>query len=71
MANQFLDAQEYANSMLLLAKNALVTGKLVQGKFKNEVTDENGLSISVKRPPRFARNDASAMNASLDLSDRS
>lgn len=69
MANQFLDAQEYANSMLLLAKNQLVTGKLVAGKFKNEVTDENGLSISVKRPPRFARNDASQMSAALDLQD--
>jgi hypothetical protein len=69
MANQFLDAQEYANSMLLLAKNQLVTGKLVSGKFKNEVTDENGLSISVKRPPRFARNDSSAMSAALDLQD--
>ena len=69
MANQFLDAQEYANTMLLLAKNQLVTGKLVQGKFKNEVTDENGLAISVKRPPRFARNDASAMSAALDTQD--
>lgn len=54
MANQFLNAQEYANTMLLLAKNQLVTGRLVTGKFKNEVTDENGLSINVKRPPRFA-----------------
>lgn len=69
MANQFLDAQEYANTMLLLAKNQLVTGKLVQGKFKNEVSDENGLTISVKRPPRFARNDSSTMNAALDTQD--
>ena len=69
MANQFLDAQEYANTMLLLAKNQLVTGKLVKGTFKNEVTDENGLSISVKRPPRFARNDASAMSAALAAQD--
>lgn len=69
MANQFLNAQEYANSMLLLAKNQLVTGKLVSGKFKKDVSDENGLSISVKRPPRFARNDASAMSAALAAQD--
>lgn len=69
MANQFLNAQEYANSMLLLAKNQLVTGKLVSGKFKKDVSDENGLTISVKRPPRFARNDASAMSASLAAQD--
>lgn len=69
MANQFLNAQEYANSFLLLAKNALVTGKLVTGKFENQVTDENGLSINVKRPPRFARNDASAMSATLAAQD--
>lgn len=69
MANQFLNAQEYANTMLLLAKNQLVTGRLVTGKFKNEVTDENGLSINVKRPPRFAPNDASAMSAALSAQD--
>ena len=69
MANQFLDAQEYANTMLLLAKNQLVTGKLVSGKFEDRVTDENGLTISVKRPPRFARNDASAMSAALAAQD--
>jgi hypothetical protein len=69
MANQFLNAQEYANTMLLLAKNQLVTGRLVNGKFINQVTDENGLSISVKRPPRFARNDASAMSAALAAQD--
>jgi hypothetical protein len=67
MANQFLDAQEYANTMLLLAKNQLVTGKLVRGTFSNQVTDENGLSIDVKRPPRFVRNDAAAFNANLEL----
>jgi P22 coat protein - gene protein 5 len=69
MANQFLNAQEYANTMLMLAKNQLVTGKLVTGKFKNEVSDENGLTISVKRPPRFARNDASALSAALAAQD--
>lgn len=69
MANQFLDAVEYANTMLYLAKNQLVTGKLVSGELENKVTDENGLSVSVKRPPRFARNDSSAMSAALDLQD--
>lgn len=69
MSNMFLNAQEYANTMLLLAKNQLVTGKLVKGTFKDQVTDENGLTISVKRPPRFAQNDASAMNASLAAQD--
>lgn len=53
MPNQFLNAQEYSNVMLLLLKNQLVFGRLVDGQFKNEVTDENGLAISVKRPPRF------------------
>ena len=53
MANAFLSAKEYANVMLLLLKNQLVMGKLVDGKFKDKVTDENGLQIYVKRPPRF------------------
>lgn len=53
MANAFLNAQEYSNTMLLLLKNSLVTGRLVDGQFKDQVTDENGLSINVKRPPRF------------------
>lgn len=69
MANMFLNNQEYANSFLLLAKNALVTGKLVSNKFENKVTDENGLTVSVKRPPRFARNDAAAMSAALAAQD--
>ena len=55
--------------MLLLLKNQLVTGRLVKGTFKDQVTDENGLKISVKRPPRFARNDASAMSAALATQD--
>jgi P22 coat protein - gene protein 5 len=53
VANQFLNAQEYANVMLLLLKNQLVFGRLVDGQFKDQVTDENGLTINVKRPPRF------------------
>lgn len=69
MANTFLNATEYANTMLLLAKNQLVTGKMVTGKFRNEVTDENGLVINVKRPPRFARNNAAAFTPALDTSE--
>lgn len=69
MSNVFLNAQEYANVMLLLAKNNLVMGKLVDGKFENKVTDENGLSVSIKRPPRFAPNDSSAFSAALASQD--
>jgi hypothetical protein len=69
MANQFLNNQEYANVMLLRTKNALVTGKLVDGSLEKKVSDENGLSVSVKRPPRFARNDSSAMSAALAAQD--
>lgn len=69
MANQFLNAQEYANVMLLLLKNQLVFGKLVDGQFKDQVTDENGLKISVKRPPRFVdqKNGTSAALALQDI----
>jgi hypothetical protein len=61
MPNAFLNATEYANSMLLLAKNMLVTGRLVDGKFKDQVTDENGLIINVKRPPRFVAGSGAAL----------
>lgn len=61
MANQFLNAKEYANVMLLLLKNQLVMGKLVDGRFKNKVTDQNGLKIFVKRPPQFIVNDGAAL----------
>lgn len=67
MANQFLNAQEYANVMLLLLKNQLVFGRLVDGQFKNEVSDENGLTVSVKRPPRFI--DKKDGTANLALQD--
>lgn len=62
MSNAFLNATEYANSMLLLAKNMLVTGRLVDGKFKDQVTDENGLIINVKRPPRFVAGSGAALS---------
>lgn len=68
MANQFLNAQEYANVMLLLLKNQLVFGRLVDGQFKDQVTDENGLTVSVKRPPRFIdKKDGTANLAAQDL----
>lgn len=68
MANQFLDAQEYSNVMLLLLKNQLVFGRLVDGQFKNEVSDENGLTINVKRPPRFLdKKDGTAALAAQDI----
>lgn len=68
MANQFLNAQEYSNVMLLLLKNQLVMGRLVDGQFKNEVTNENGLKISVKRPPRFIdKKDGTATLATQDI----
>lgn len=57
MANAFLAAKEYANVMLLLLKNNLVMAKLVDGQFKNQVTDKNGLTIHVKRPPQFIAKD--------------
>lgn len=53
MANTFLNAKTYANTMLLLLKNALVMGRLVDGKYNSSVTDENGLTVYVKRPPQF------------------
>jgi len=63
MTNQFLNAQEYANVMLLLLKNQLVFGRLVDGQFKDQVTDENGLVINVKRPPRFVATSGAALQA--------
>lgn len=68
MANQFLNAQEYANVMLLLLKNQLVYGRLVDGQFKDQVTDENGLTVNVKRPPRFIdKKDGTAALAAQDI----
>lgn len=63
MANQFLNAQVYANSMLLLLKNNLVFGRLVDGQFKDQVTDQNGLTINVKRPPRFVLTSGATLQA--------
>ncbi|MEO8128354.1 MAG: hypothetical protein ABI822_14735, partial [Bryobacteraceae bacterium] len=61
MANTFLNAKEYANVFLLLLKNQLVMGRLVDGKFNNKVTDENGLTIYVKRPPQFIAKDGATL----------
>ena len=63
MANLFLNAQQYANVMLLLLKNQLVFGRLVDGQFKDEVTDQNGLIINVKRPPRFVATSGATLQA--------
>lgn len=65
MANNFLDAQVYANTMLALVKNNLVMGKMVNSKFTNQVTDQNGLQIREKRPARFQVKDG----ATLDTQD--
>lgn len=59
--NALLDATEYANTMLLLLKNELVAGRLVSGQFKDQVTDENGLTINIKRPPQFVAQDGEAL----------
>lgn len=61
MANAFLNAKEYANVMLLLLKNNLVMGRLVDGQFQNKVTDQNGLTIHVKRPPQFIAKDGATL----------
>jgi hypothetical protein len=63
MANEFLDAQVYANSMLYLVKNELVMGRLVNSKFVNQVNDENGLTIRQKRPSRFVAKDGATLDA--------
>jgi len=61
MANQFLNEQTYSNVMLLLLKNQLTMGRLVDGRFKNEVTDENGLKTSIKRPPQYIAKDGATL----------
>ena len=61
--NSFLDAVEYANTMLYYVKNHLVMGRLVDTRFINQVTDQNGLKINVKRPPRFVATSGPALAA--------
>jgi len=63
MANAFLNAKEYANVMLMLLKNQLVMGRLVDGKYKDKVTDQNGLQIYTKRPPRFVAKSGATLQA--------
>ncbi len=53
MANEFLNAKEFANVFLMLLKNNLVMGRLVDGRFRDQATSTNGAKIFVKRPPRF------------------
>jgi hypothetical protein len=69
VSNQFLSETVYAKTMLLMAKNQLVYGRLVDGQYRNQVNDENGLVINIKRPPRFNRNDSSALSAALAAQD--
>lgn len=61
MANTFLNAKEYANVFMLLLKNQLVYAKLISSKFENKTTDENGLTIYVKKPPQFIAKDGATL----------
>lgn len=61
MANTFLNAQTFANAFLLLLTNELVFGRRVGRRFINEVTDQNGLKTSIKRPPRFVAKSGEAL----------
>lgn len=47
--------------MLVLLTNELVMGQLVDGQFRDQVTDQNGQTISIKRPPRFVVGDGAAL----------
>lgn len=61
--NEFLNASMFANVMLLLLKNQLVFGRRVSSQFINQLTDENGLKVSIKRPPRFIAKTGAALAA--------
>lgn len=61
MANEFLNAKEFANVFLTLLKNQLVMGRLVDGRFRDKATTENGAKIFVKRPPRFVAKSGAAL----------
>jgi hypothetical protein len=63
MANQFLNEQVYANAFLKLLKNQLTMGRLVDTQFRDQVTDQNGLRIDVKRPQRFIANSNAGLQA--------
>jgi hypothetical protein len=65
MANALLTDQVFADTALYLAKNTLVMARLVDGQFKNQVTDFNGATISVKKPPRFVNKSDGTMNLAL------
>jgi hypothetical protein len=69
VTNAFLNETVYANTMLHMAKNAMVYGRLAQGKFRKDCNDTNGMTVSVKRPPRFVPNDASAQSAAFAPQD--
>lgn len=59
--NAFLNETIYAKVFLLLLKNQLVGARLVDGQFKNELTDQNGLTVNIKRPPQFVAQDGEAL----------
>lgn len=61
MANAFLDAKQFANVFLMLVTNQLVMGRLVDGRFRDRPTPENGAKIFVKRPPRFIVKDGATL----------
>jgi len=63
--NALLTATEFASTFLMLLKNSLVNGRLVSGTFNDQLTDENGLKLSIKRPPLFV----AGTNEALDLHD--
>ena len=68
MPNVLPTAQIFSNVFLLLLKNQLIHGKLVDGQFKDEVSDTNGLVVNIKRPPRFiSKNDGTAALSVQDI----
>lgn len=63
MSNEFLDAKEYASTLLAMTVNNLVLGRLVDGRYTDQVTDNNGLKTFVKRRPRFLGSTTDATNS--------
>lgn len=55
MANAYLNAQTFANTMVMLTSAQLKYGKLVKTSFTDQVSDKNGVTTSVRRPPRFLK----------------
>jgi len=60
MANSFVNTQKVANAFLLLLKNELVMGKLVNTKFDKDFSSEQiavGDTVKVRRPPEYTVRD--------------